>query len=240
VYTEDGVEYSTSFQFLPSNGVYVRNRLGSFLGRVKDKKKSVAYVANFKGDRTVGTITDKVLVDRIPTYMVEYINKYHTNCSSLAHFLTTGDFKECEFRNNQMVIQQNMRPISLATRIDVGDMVCVLYGFKRFLRSRRYGLRNMFLEAQKGHHKTGSFSTVTDVQQRIFTAEEIRELSKGFGISDYHFMVCVAKCHGIPVWLAQHAYTSPKDGAFPIDLTKGMRNPYTDMVPVFTFIKKRH
>ena len=91
---------------LDSNGTYVRFGNGQIAGREKDPRPEVVYYAGVAGDFMVGTITDKVLVERIPYYWEHYFGQRFTNCATMAHYLTTGEFVECQAEKSNFVLQQ--------------------------------------------------------------------------------------------------------------------------------------
>jgi hypothetical protein len=134
-----------------------------------------------------------------------------------------------------------MRPYEMADNIDVGDMVCLIYANDRLLKSRTLGLYSRFRRVQKHRHATGGFCGTAEMglTQRSFTADEIRVLCTSPWSRDYHFMVCVAKKDGKPIWLSQAERARPGEELITFAVTYGARDPYFVGMPLFSFVKKR-
>lgn len=226
--------------YLNSNGTYVRFDNGQIVGREDGSRSEVVYCADMAGDVVVGAVTDKLLVERIPYYWEHYFGQRHTNCASFAHYLTTGKFVECVREKRLFVLEQGMRPYDMVNRVDVGDMACILYGEKRIMRSRRHAFGRHFREMQKHRHDRGGFVRPQGLQlkQRPFSPEEIYSLYQAAG-GDFHFMVCVDKRDGQPVWLSQAGQVPPGGPRVAFAITVGEEDPYLPDVPAFAFIKKR-
>lgn len=224
-----------------SNGTYVRHSDGHLICRKSYKDQGIFIVGECNGERIVGQITDKLLVGRIQCYWDSYFEAYYTNCSAFAHYLTTGEFVECEEELGLLVIRQGMRPYEMADRVDVGDMVCILYGRDRLVGSRRHKYAHRYRKAKKHRHDRGGFggASTMRLEQRPFMPDEIRGLHANLLMGDFHFMVCVAKKDGKPIWLSQSGRVPPGDGSTTFSITYGDGDPYLSNVPVFAFIKKR-
>ena len=225
---------------LVSNGTYLRGNSGQILGRETKKYPHILYFATCNDEWVNGYITDKVLVKRILCYWNEYFGVRYTNCSAFAHYLTTGQFVECEQEKRLLVINQGMRPYEMANRVDVGDMLCLLYADKK-ITSRKHSLAPSYRKVQKHHMDKGGFAGTKNIrmQQRSFSPKEIRRLDNDPSFGDYHFMVCVAKYRGMPVWLSQSGHVPPNGSPVPFTVTVGDFNPYQHNVPVLAMIKKR-
>lgn len=225
---------------LVSNGTYMRGNCGQILGRETIKIPHILYFATCNDDCIKGYITDKVLVKRILRYWDEYFGVRYTNCSAFAHYLTTGQFVECEKEKRLLVINQGMRPYEMATKVDVGDMICLLYAEKR-MASRKNPVLRKYRKVLKHHADKRGFSGSKNMEmhQRSFSPEEIRHLDNDPALGDYHFMVCVGKYHDQPVWLSQSGHVPPNGEPVAFTITVGDLNPYVHNVPVFAMIKKR-
>ncbi|MGE5540767.1 MAG: hypothetical protein ACM3TU_00565 [Bacillota bacterium] len=226
------------YELLPSNGSYVR--AGNWKKRYKIEKKVPRIPFHFTvGDRKyAGNITDKRLVARITEYMRDYYGKKYTNCSTFAHFLTTGTFIECDSERNLLVLTQGMREYRDET-IRVGDMLCVIYAHDRYWRSRVMPHRNSYLKAKKKRHGTNEFSHALAQKNKVLTAEKILEICKLPTIADYHFMVCVAKHPEGPVWLSQGGKYPPDGRPSPLLFTIGNDDGCPGAVPLLALLKRR-
>lgn len=225
---------------LDSNGTYVRNARGYVIGREDHTDLPVIYSAEYRGKRLYGHITDKVLVPRIRQYWDNYFGVHYTNCSAFAHYLTTGNFVACQ-DNDQLVIEQGMRPYEMADSVGVGDMMCILYAKKRLAASRKNAMRSYYRKICRQHHHKTDFAACSNmgIKKRSFDPSEIRRLASDGWINDYHFMVCVDKRNGQPVWMSQcgrHEVGTP-EVCFAV--TYGEFEPYIRDVPVLALIKKR-
>jgi hypothetical protein len=231
---------SGRYELLLSNGSYLRSPDGHSFGRISRKLPHVIYRCEMDQRCYIGSITDAELVERTVEYMGRYHGKRYTNCSSFAHFLTTGTFIECSVEHNLLVLEQGMRVYS-GQKADVGDMVCIIFANQDHLRSRKSRQRRAYLEAEKGRRLDGRFSNSLTASKEAFTAEELRGICRNIYSHDYHFMVCVGKQHGQPVWIAQWGRFDPidADGHAPLILTVGEQDGYAYEVPLLTFIKKR-
>jgi len=226
---------------LHSNGTYVRRGDGYLLGRESYKDWGIFFLSEYREKKFTGHITDKVLVERIKCYWDEYLGKYHTNCAAFAHFLTTGVFIEYDHEHKNLVIEQGMRPYEMTGRIDVGDMVCLMYADDRSWSSRKNPYSNSYRKARKHRHDKDGFTGASEMklQQRSFSPEEIRKMYTDLGIRDYHFMVCVGKRKGKPVWISQGGYALPGEEPVAFSMTCGETDPYLRHVPIIALIKKR-
>lgn len=227
---------------LATNGTYIRGDRGEVMGRWRPEDSGIFYIAEYEGEWFQGNITDKVLCERLSTYFDEYYGKAHTNCAALAHFLTTGRFVECDLESHEgmAVVHQGMRPFSMASKVDIGDMVCIVYGRKRITRSRRtHKGRAKFVRAQKKRHKHGTFSSSVPMVERVLSSAEVREICSDDFVQDFHFMVCVGKHEGRPMWISQLGHCLASKDPTAVVITFGECDPYQGNDPVFTLIKKR-
>lgn len=226
---------------LSSNGTYIRTDRGNIVGREGSGPNSLFFIGWFLGEKFSGYITDQLLVERIEEYLYEYFGQYHTNCATFAHFLTTGQFQECCEQEWHLVLEHGMRPFEMDSRVRVGDQVCILYANKRVARSRHHGFGHKYRQIQRRRHRTGCFTASAELglQKRVYSPEEIRWAYQGFRADDFHFMVCVAKVDGQPVWLSQLGRMRSDDEPVAFALTPGYTDPYVSKVPLVTLIKKR-
>jgi hypothetical protein len=228
------------FLLLPTNGTYVRGFRGHNFGRYGAEDRGILYVAECEGRSFRGNITDPILCQRIREYFTTLRGRRYTNCAAMAHFLTTGQFVECVEDERMAIIHQGMRPYDMANRIDVGDMVGIIYGRQRIANSRRYPeLRARFRKAQRLRSQTGTFTSYIPMARNSFTPEVIREMCECVSVVDFHFMVCVDHCHGKPVWISQYGRMPPGSNHIAVVLTLGEYDPYQQHTPMFSLIKKR-
>lgn len=232
--------YLSFIDYLYSNGSIVRDSQGKRIRAIPSSNGSLEYFL-MSGEKLIrGAIYDVVLMDRIITYMEKYYGNKITNCSAFAHYLTTGEFIECCHDDNFVVVGQGMRPFSVTSRVDVGDMMCIAYGKKKYFSSRRNIYRNKFIKSKKFRHDTSGFNNSIPVSAKSFEASDIQILCKNPCLQDYHFMVCIGVLNGEPVWISQRGYMDPDDGInIPLAITFGNFDPYPNSVPAFVFIKKR-
>ena len=226
------------FALFPTNGSHVRTPQGERFAKVTDKERRIQYLLQTDYGDHLGFITDRLIVDRFVEYMDRYYGKKITNCSCLAHFLTTGTFIECSAELRYLVLEQGMRVYS-GQHIEVGDMVCILYANERLLKSRKNPVRADYMKARKKRRADECFDHGLNLKQNAYTAAQIRRLQKYMYVDDYHFLVCVAKYNGEPVWLSQRGWHHPGDAETLLVLTIGNRDGYGEDVSLFTFIKKR-
>ncbi len=229
------------YEVLDSNGFYFRSSTGNIITGLPGKH-GLDYACDTEQGRYSGRITNKLLVSRIMEYMKLYYGKKYTNCSSFAHFLTTGEFVECLPSQRLLVVEQGMRPYEGGV-VHVGDMLCVVYANEKFCRSRKLSWRAKYLKTQKGRHDHRTFKHALKLKQPSFTAKEVRYLCMGDEARDFHFLVCVGKYNDEPVWISQSGYYNPAeydpdDEFTSIVLTVGKYDGYSLDVPLLTFIKK--
>lgn len=210
------------FYLLPSNGVYVRHVDGSMIGKISHKERGLFYKSWSGDDVFAGLITDEILIERITTYIFDLLGQRFTNCSAMAHFLTTGNFIECEPKHNLVVLEQNMHSYTPDTKVGVGDMICIVYARERIWRSRHNILRGEFLKQRKQRHRVYGINARLSKPGRVFSAEEVKEECRdNETIVDYSFMVCVAMHDGEPVWISQEGHCRPGEKRMAVSLTKG-------------------
>jgi hypothetical protein len=224
---------------LPTNGAYIRGLTGQVLGRYGYEDRGIFYSGECEGVSFHGNIKDLVLCDRINDYFANISGKRYTNCAAMAHFLTTGKFVECVEDGGMAVVHQGMRPYEMAKKVDIGDMVCIIYGSPRIIGSRSSEFRTEFRKAQKRGWDQGTFASSVPMRLRSFTAEEVRMLCQCLSVADFHFMVCVDHCRGNPVWISQCGYSKQGEDSGLVALTIGEYSPYQREVPLFSLIKKK-
>lgn len=231
--------FASSFELLPSNGTIVRTPRGVRLSTVGKMRGCVEFLLFSGNDVVKGAVSDKVLADRIVVYMEQYYGSHVTNCSAFAQYLYSGTFIECEHDKNFAVVMQGMRPYALSARVDVGDVVCLLYAKKEVFLSRRSEMRSKFVKAQNRYHRSRDFTATIPMKTRVQTPANILELCTNPLIDDYHYMVCVGHSSGRPIWLFQNGYKNPGENDCALAITIGEVNPYPKNLPLFSLIKKR-
>lgn len=236
---DDGRSRGT-YATLPSNGKYVRGNRGLLLGPVK-KRKAVAFVRLSPDGHVSGNITDEVLCDRLQQYFSEYYENRNTNCSAFAHFLVTGDFQECQRENGLLVAHHHMRNFRKGQRVSVGDMLCLMYCNDKLVRSRKAGkLRRLYLDLRKSRHDDGeTIYRSLRTRQKVADPDLLHEIHQSALVRDFHFMVCVAKHHGQPVWLSQMGRRLIGDDPVALCITIGDEDPCPEDVPLLSLIKRR-
>ncbi len=244
LYTSEGVEGQRSYRdYLHTNGTHVRTNYGALLWKTSPERGPIIYfMAEDRKGRFRGVITDEVLAERIKRYWDEYFGVRYTNCSTFAHYLTTGIFVECEEERSLLVIKQGMRPYEMASRIDIGDMVCLFYADDKKARSRKSSEADRYRRVRKRRHDTEDFSCAAAMylKSRAFSPDEIRDIYTWPWVDDYHFMVCVSIWRGQPVWVSQSGRFLPGTDEEPVfSLTRGEKDAYPEDVPALVLIKKR-
>lgn len=229
-----------AYTLFDSNGHYVYHPgLGRVRKETKRDKKYLYYRCETDQGTYWGMITDKLIVERIKEYMALYWGKKHVNCSAFAHFLTTGEFIECDPAKHLLVIEQGMRAYK-GQKIHVGDMLCVVYADQKSCSSRKTSWRSGYKRAQKKRHNDGTFKHGLFPPKLSCTADEVRTYCLSSSADDFHFLVCVGKYNDEPVWVSQRGHFHPSDDlTIPLVLTVGPYDGYPNDVPLVTFIKKR-
>lgn len=232
--------YTSSLEQVYTNGSIVRSYRGHRMTWLGNSEKGLEYAFFNHEGVYQGVIADEIISERVLVYMRDYYGHRRTNCSSFTHFVTTGQFVECEHEQNQAVVAHGMRPFSMVSRVEVGDVVWIAYAQTRYFRSRQgdVSARKKFMRAQKEYHETGLFSAVVKTAAKSREPEMILDLCKNPCLNDYHFMVCVAHEQGKPVWLFQNGYHNPGESHNSFGMTVGLVNPYPK-APLFAYIKKR-
>ncbi len=226
------------FALWPTNGHHVRTPWGERFLSLPQKKYQIHYSFETDHGKHTGPITDKLIVSRVLAYMENYYGKQITNCSSLANFLTTGIFVECAPLHRYLVITQGMRVYN-GQKIAVGDMVCMMFANEQYMESRKNRLRPDYMKVKKKRRASEQFGNSMATVREVYTANEIENLYRDTRVDGFHFMVCVAKHEGKPVWLSQRGWYRPDGLSTPLVLTIGMHEGYKEDVPLVTLIKKR-
>lgn len=235
--TESG--YVGAYTQMSTNGYYVRGRQGKLF----EKAGNTAYLRLIRvaaPDSIVATITDKLLCDRIVEYFQVHYPSRITNCSAFANFLFTGEFAECQIEDRLLVAKHYMRDYTETQKVSVGDIVCLMYGNHKVLKSRKLEYRKSYRKQGKERCEKGaSFSrSVCKPKNGVLSPDELHELHLSALIDDFHFMVCVAKHNGLPVWLSQLGRKMKDDGHIHLALTIGNEEPYGEF-PLVSLIKRR-
>lgn len=222
-----------------TNGSLVRDELGSPLNW-KVSEDTIPFMAGQDDHVYVGVITDKTLVSRIITYLDGYYESTWNNCATLAQYLATGDFIPCNERPRFFAWESGMRPYELVSDVRVGDTVCLLYADDKRCQSRTNAMRARYMRARSRRRKQGDFVETVEslLVRRSLDAHAIMEIYRDPRIHDYHFMTCVTKVDGEPVWLSQNGFTRPGETTS-LSLVVGQSDSYPDRVPIFAFIKRR-
>jgi len=231
------------YHLLPSNGSYVRfpfNWSKRYVIRDSRKKRAmrIGYRCIMDEEDYFGWIEDEILVTRITEYMASYYGKKHTNCSAFAHFLTTGTFVECPEESSLLVLEQGMAAYK-DQKVRVGDMICIVFARDRLCRSRNFGHNSKYLEVKKKRRKDDRFVHSLLPKNDTLTSSEVVAICKNVVSEDYHFMVCVGKYNGKPVWISQRGRYLPGEHPSPIAITVGEYDGYVLDVPLLTLIKRR-
>ena len=224
----------------PSNGRYYYPIMGGRVQRVKKPDKQVLYYLSQDGaeKRRFGRITDKCIVDRFIVYMDQYYGKKYTNCAAFAHFLTTGEFIECS--PERMFILERGMQLYRDQRVEVGDMLCIIYARDRLLRSRRMQLRSSYLKVKKRRYDDERFRHSLALKGETATAHELREIAEGPLATDFHFLVCAGRYDDTPIWLSQYGRHHPDtEVEAPMFISLGEHDGYPYQTPLLTLIKRR-
>jgi hypothetical protein len=237
--TADG--YASSLEQVYTNGKLVRSYRGQLITWIGEDRKGLEYALFNTDGMYQGVIADAVISARVLTYLRDYYGSYLTNCSSFAHFIFTGEFVECNRAQNMAVFGYGMRPFTMVSRVDVGDVVWIAYAEKRIMQSRRLdpSVRRNFLDAKKQQRSNPLFTTTVPVAQKSREPDLILDFCKNPGVEDYHFMICVGHERGQPLWLFQNGYHQPGEEHNAFGMTVGLINPYPLQVPLFAYLKKR-
>ncbi len=223
----------------------VKDNHGNRLGRVKNMGTSGRYL--FLAGRQVidGEMTEfrsrmhnSPLSKRIIDYMENYYGKYITNCSTLAEYLTTGQFRECDSAKDSFMFSRGLTGYT-GQKIKPGDALCVLY-YRSMVKNRRISdRRKHYIACEKGSRL--DLSRLAGKNPKTFSPEEFLGLYHSRFFGDYHFMVCVGISNGLPVFIQQAGRHHPgKDDIsdMPIIVSIGMISFSHHDVPAFMFIKR--
>lgn len=181
-----------------------------------------------------------ILAERIVTYMRDYYEKRHTNCSTFVEFVRTGTFRECDLERTSLMFFGGMK-FYTGQKIRSGDSVCVFY------YNKRGGSRKIPVEIRKhwqktGRNVTGDLRKLKAAKDCLWSSEQLLDWYREFDIlyTDYHFMICVGVHEGEPIFIHQLGRNDPsgENRMAPIVASIGM----TDMTgygrPAFMFIKR--
>lgn len=218
---------------LATNGRYVRAPNGEVLftlRRTNSKELGIIYYATQGEKEFGGVIKDPLLVERITTYWTSHFGESMTNCSAFASFLATGRFVPYEM--GAIITPGFMRPPDPRTKIQVGDVVALLFLDPKTSRSRKRHWRKVFVDTQRKRSQSLGFKhhMVIDDDGDAFSPEKLQKLIRDPVIVDYHFMVCVDHHEGRPVWLSQCGWSEPGDErGRDFVVTKGWYDPYPEL-----------
>lgn len=183
-------------------------------------------------------LLDGIHAERLSTYLQEFYGKRRTNCSSFAEYMRTGVFRECSEERENLSLSGGMN-VYKGQEVRVGDVLAVLY-YKRFARSRR-------IPHIRRHYRKNKKVARLDLRnlrgpELTFSADALfEEFSSGI-YADYHFMFCVGRRRGQPVFVQQMGRHTPGetlDGKrAAIVVTLGMTSMGDDRVPAGMLIKR--
>lgn len=228
------------YAFLPTNGTYVRSFDGGrlFVWRRSNRKHlHLPYYATQVEEQFNGIIKDKLLVERIVAYWNECFDKRKTNCATFSSFLLTGEFHD--FVSGEITVPGTMQILMPDMKVDVGDMICVMYLDQKKAGSRKNRWRSAYREVRKSRRKGRGFKNRLDMSERVHSADAIQDMTRWDMVQDYHFMVCIDYIDGEPVWLSQCGWHSPGDDKVPFVVTKGWFDPYPHLIHGMVFIRRR-
>ncbi len=237
----------TLHQFF-SNSRHIRDVRGNKVGRRVNKTTDPILLYNLEQgneDSIItarGCISDKGLSERIITYLHRYYAQYVTNCSAFAHYLKTGVFIECT-SNRHFIFEGSMTTYT-GQCIKVGDTLCVFY-YSVLYQSRRISKqhRQRYRRNKRLQSEGNSFLEIGKKEKHsVWSAEELADMYHKSGMSDYHFITCVAHEKGIPVFIHQNGGFGPKSNVIaPLVCTIGGFDPYPEekKPPSAIFLQKR-
>lgn len=191
------------------------------------------------GIRKVG---NKVLAERIISYINNYYGNRKTNCSAFAQYLKTGEFVECCNANNYFAYSGGMNRYT-GQQVRPGDILCVLY-YNKNAGSRKAPtwMRGHYMKAQKVKAKGANLDKLKSVRGGTCSAEELLAMYRSGYIGDYHFMFCIGVENGQPVFIQQLGWQDPNVSrdprSSPILVTVGMSNFSPKNTPSYVFIKR--
>jgi hypothetical protein len=228
-------------EYLPQNGTRLRRSDGYLITANHTSTNPVLfYVSVSPEEKLSGVICDQLLVARIDEYLRLYYGRRYTNCSAFAHFLFTGKFIECENEHNLAVVHHHMQHYRNVRQVNVGDMVCLIYVRQRLGQSRKTEWRRHFLTVKKSRRDKGaSINRSLRTPKTVLTPGEILEYCKNPLMVDYHFMVCVDKKNGLPVWLSQNGRDDLSDEPPSFAITLGDEDPLPKETLLLSLIKRR-
>lgn len=228
-------------EYLPQNGTRLRLHNGLLLNsKYNSRDNYILYVKRAPTGNFSGAIRDKILVQRIKEYLACYYGQKYTNCSAFAHFLFTGEFRECRIENNLAVVHHHMSHYKNVSRVRVGDMFCVIYLRKHIGQSRRTEWRRHFLDVKKRRRSKGpTLRQSLKTTDPVLPPNEILEFCKNPAMVDYHFMICVDNKNGKPVWLSQLGRDEGDGDLAPLAITLGDEDLRPHETPLLCLIKRR-
>jgi len=230
---------------LSINESIVRNNKGEVMFRFKDEvvHNHLLYYVLFQGSEENkktfdGFVKDAIISKRILEYMDTHFVSTITNCSSFAHYLTTGEFISCHCSDSNLVLPNPMVRYA-GQEIEVGDMICVLYSsrFHNFFRR---------IHARKNRHRCIREDHILVIgeedSQKSFSALDVKKMFWEAKLDGYHFLVCVDTKNGEPVFIQQLGINYPQhEPVAPIVFSCGGYDPYMNhkTPPFVTLIQKR-
>ncbi len=199
-------------------------RLAFEHGTTTDHPVFVVTAQNFaeKKQLSVVKVSDKLTASRLLDYLQNHYGRKPTNCSTLARFLQSGKFEECDPRRRAMMFNDWLTPYS-DEEISVGDVVCLLHYRPS---SNRLPIKGM---------ETVRDWMMEDIRSRLgnvaISPILLREILR-LGIHrDYHFLTCVAKKMNLPVFVEQYGRHSPGEKELrrvPIISAIGLQRPKSE------------
>lgn len=175
-----------------------------------------------KKEVSVAEITDRLIASRLLSYLQKHYGTNKTNCSTLARFLHNGRFEECDPKKRGMMFDEWLTPYA-GEEIAVGDVVCLLHYRPS---SNRLPIKGM---------ETVRDWMTEDVRSRLgnvaISPVLLREVLRLGLHRDYHFLTCVAKKRGLPVFIEQYGRHTPGEKELrrvPIVSALGLKRPKSE------------
>lgn len=184
--------------------------------------------------------TEDIFAERIITYLRSYYGKRYTNCSTLAEYLRTGTFVECDREKRNFTFSGSLN-LYRGEEVRPGDTVCTLYfGALATSRALHKTWRSHYRESEKNMHDTQGRLQGRKEKSRV-TAAQLIEIQHLPMYDDYHFMFCIGIIRGEPVFIQQMGRNYRKEEELsrsPIVMSVGMTNVTHYDVPAAVFIKR--
>ena len=197
-------------------------------------------IQDINGTRTenVMILCDELIAQRIITYKQEFFDKKRTNCSTLAEYLRTGVFQECDPDRSSFMFSGGVNHYT-GQKIRSGDTLCVLY-FPKWVDSRYFTGKAARTHYRRVRGMRGDLSKLKGERFHL-SPENLLESCCSGPYSDYHFMFCIAIRNGQPIFIQQLGLNRPNErekGKAPIVITVGMIDVTGEHAPAHVFLKR--